>query len=288
MNQVGSTVDLTTGYASLSTLEVKSEVCVFGHKPSSPRLDVYQVIPDSPWLRKLVRQPEIGSGLDIVEPFVIGNHPHLLCYAAENGTFEIYALGDELSVSRPYKFSRYREPGLSQGFTTLKSFTCLDQVVFLGYNGNDGHVAMYTLAVTASSATDIPPLRMKPVWSHYWAKGWTRFAFFQFGGENFFLKTNTWKPNVNIDHVLDDLSGAVPVGTYLDLKNAQELTLVQSFKLQNGDPHFLTYQNDGEITLNRLNSDCLGWTTVASFKSKPNATQAIPIHIEDKMLLFIT
>jgi hypothetical protein len=64
---------------------------------------------------------------------------------------------------------------------------------------------------------------------HAAAPGWTRFAFFQYGGANFFLKTNTAKSNVNIDHFNDVLSmGTVEIGSKLDLPDAQTLNNVET------------------------------------------------------------
>jgi hypothetical protein len=286
--QVTSTNALDTTYASLSWLTVKGQDHLLGYNPTSDWLDVYQFSGRAPWVKKAAARPKVGSGFDIIEPFVIGNQPHLMCYTAKNGIFALLALDDELSATKPYQFIRYHEPGLTQGFTTIKPFNCFGQVVFLGYNGENGHVSMYTLAVTATSHAETPPLRMNPVWSHQWAKGWTRFAFFQLGGETFFLKTNTWKPNVNIDHVLDNLSGTVQVGTNLDLKNAQQLEIVQSFNMEDGDPYFVTYEKSGEVTLNRINGNCLGWITESSFKAKENATQVVPIEANRSVLLLVT
>jgi hypothetical protein len=288
VKQIASTDGLNTKYASLSWLAVKGEVYLFGYNPNSDSLDIYQFSGLSPWVKKMAARPKVGSGFDIIEPFVIGNQPHLMCYNAKNGTFAFFALDDEFSASKPYQFIRYHEPGLTQGFTTIKPFTCFGQVVFLGYNGENGHVSMYTLVVTAASLDDTPPLRMTSVWSHRWAKGWTRFAFFQLGGEVFFLKTNTWRPNVNIDHVLDNLSGTVQVGTNLDLKNAQQLEIVQPFNMENGDPYFVTYEKSGEVTLNRINGNCLGWITESSFKAKENATHVVPIEANGSVLLLVT
>jgi hypothetical protein len=31
------------------------------------------------------------------------------------------------------------------------------------------------------------------------------------------------------------------------------------------------------MTLNRFHSDCMGWTTVASLNTKPNATHIVPL-----------
>jgi hypothetical protein len=125
------------------------------------------------------------------------------------------------------------------------------------------------------------------VWSHYWAKGWTRFAFFQYGGENFFLKTNAVKPNVIIDHILDDLSGTVSVGTHLDLRAAQRLDFVRSLDPPDLGPHFVTYEKTGETTVNRIRSDCLGWATVASFSSKENAGHVVPLVAGDRAMIVI-
>jgi len=153
-------------------------------------------------------------------------------------------------------------------------------LAFLGYNQANGSVALYSF----------PPTQSNPVcvWSHQWAKGWTRFAFFQFGGENFFFKTNIAKLNVNIDHVLDGLStGTMQVGTNLPLANALQLTAVEPLTLANGDPHFITYMPDGTTTINRFNGDCLGWTTLATWTSSPNATHVVPFRLaEDAFVLF--
>jgi hypothetical protein len=149
---------------------------------------------------------------------------------------------------------------------------------------------MYTLAVTAvSTDPEVPPLLMTPVWSHQWAKGWTRFAFFQLGGENFFLKTNTWKPNVNIDHVLDSLAaGTIEVGTRMSLHEAQELSNVEPFVLGCADPHFATYiSKSGEVTLNRFHSDCLGWTTIGKLNTQTGAGSVVSISTADRQVFLV-
>jgi hypothetical protein len=288
VKEVASSEAIQGAYANFVPLTVAGQPYVFGYNPTAKQMDVYRFTAGAPWLEAAPAKPVVGPGWDIVAPFVLGNQPHLVCYAAKKGILHLFSVGADLSASQPYEFYRNHEPGVTAGFTTLKAFTCFGQVAFLGYNGATGYVAAYTLAVTATSPPGAPPLLMTAVWSHQWAKGWTRFAFFQLGGENFFLKTNTWKPNVNIDHVLDDLAaGTAEVGTRLVLKDAQELQLVEPLTLACGDPYFVTYKEDGEITLNRIHSDCLGWTTAASLMSKAGAGQVVPISAGKDVFLLV-
>ncbi len=284
---LGSTEDLAAGYSCLFPMVVGERTHLLAYDGASGGLDVFQLLDSAPWLTKPSLATRIDSGFDIIEPFVMGNQHHLMCYDSRAGAFQFLALTDGFSLSKPYRYSRDREPGATPGFTTLKAFVAFGQLGILGYSFDDGHVAIFRLSVrTTSSAAGVPPLSLSPVWSHYWAKGWTRFAFFQFGGENFFLKTNVLKPNVNIDHVLDDLSGTVPVGSHLDLQAAERLDIVRSLDLIEG-PHFITYQKTGEATLNRIRGDCLGWTTLTSFKSKENAAHVVPFNVGGRAMMLI-
>jgi hypothetical protein len=279
VKEVSGSTPIEAKYASLVPTAIKGQNYLLGYAAGGNHLDVYHFTAGKPWLKELAAKPKVGAKTDIIEPFVVGNAPHIAAYTAKNGVLELYALKHDFSLSKPYEFFRNHEPGLSQDFTTLKSFNSFGQIVFLGYKGANGYVAMYTLAVTAASPADVPPLLLTAVWSHQWAKGWTRFAFFQLGGENFFLKTNTWKPNVNIDHVMDGLTtGTAEVGTNLVLDNAQQLDIVQAFTLGNGDPYFVTYMaKGGQLAFYRFHGDCLGWTAVAKTTTKTGASQVVPL-----------
>jgi hypothetical protein len=166
-------------------------------------------------------------------------------------------------------------------------------MVVLGYSMKTGYVAIYTASVTPVSATPgTPPLLMLPVWAHPWAPGWTRFAFFQFGGENFFLKTNVADPaklNVNIDHIFDTLSaGTVEVGSHLPLADALDLSNVEPFTLGDGDPYFVAYiSKSGSATLSRFHSDGLGWTPVAKFNAQAGAGVVTPVATADGKLFLV-
>jgi hypothetical protein len=147
-------------------------------------------------------------------------------------------------------------------------------MAFMGYDAESGAVAMYTLSVTATSPPGTPPLFALPVWSHEWAKGWVRFAFFQLGGSNFFLKTNKLDKRVNIDHVVDGIAGGtweVAPAMQDQLPDNQILKFVQSFYFENGDPYFVTYKVDGTICFYRFWGNCQGFDLMASAKGPPDA-----------------
>jgi hypothetical protein len=291
VKEVAQPTAIKGSYASLTTLNAQGKTYLLGYNSTADHIDIYQFTASAPWLQADPQQFKVGAGYDIIEPFTLGNQPYVACYKAKNGVFKLFAIGGDLSVSGDgYEFFRNHEPALTQGFTMVKSFVCFGSVIFMGYSGANGYVATYTLSMTATSPANTPPLLMTPNWSHVWAKGWTRFAFFQFGGENFFFKTNTWKPNVNIDHVLDDLTlGTIEVASNLNdaLKDAQTLNIVQPLVLGNGDPYFVTYMKNGQMTINRFHSDCMGWTTVASLKSNANATQVVPVSISGKAFILV-
>lgn len=289
VKQVGTSSALGSGYTNLTPIVVKGQTYLLGYNPTATHFDVFEFSAAKPGLTAVKAKPGIKSGLTIIEPCVIGNHAAIVGYEPKQGILWLYSVADDLSTSKkPFEFFRNHEPSLSQGFSTVKSFVSFGQVVYLGYNITNGYVAMYTLSVTATSPADTPPLQMTPAWAHKWAPGWTRFAFFQLGGENFFLKTNIAKPNVNIDHIMDGLStGTAEVGTNLNLTDAQKLSLVEPFYLGNGEPYFVTYLSSGKVTLYRFHSDCLGWTQVASLTSKSGATQMVPLMTGGKVFLLI-
>ncbi|PYS91624.1 MAG: hypothetical protein DMF64_11690 [Acidobacteria bacterium] len=291
VKEVAQPTTLKASYANLTPVTVQGKTYLLGYNATADAPDLYEFTASAPWLQTATGKFKVGAGYDIIEPFTLGNKPFVACYKAKDGVFSIFSIANDLSISGPYKFFRNHEPALTQGFTTLKAFVCFGIVVFLGYNGANGYVATYTMSTIATSPPNTPPLLMTPQWSHVWAKGWTRFAFFQLGGENFFFKTNTWKPNVNIDHVLDNLAaGTTEVASNLNaaLKDAQTLDIVQPLVLGNGDPYFVTYMKNGQMTLNRFHSDCMGWTTVATLTAKANATQVVPLGAGDNAFLLVT
>jgi hypothetical protein len=226
---------------------------------------------------------------DIVEPFTLGNLPYLLAYRAKTGEFSFFPVADDMSARQPLDYARHHPPGETVNFDVAQPVVINNALYYLGYSFTNGTVNIYSLSVTPVANGGSPPLISTPVWVHQWAPAWTRFAFFQMGGGAYFLKTNVTWPNVNIDHILDDpRQGTVEMGTHLSLDDAPNLNLVRPFYLDDGEPYFVTYLNDGKTALNRFHSDCKGWTTEVRCQTVSNATHLLPIQQEGKcFLLFI-
>jgi len=274
-------VSLREAYTSLLVHSIGGRSILIGYDKQSHRCGTYALTDKEPFIESVENQLHLGGPWDCIEPFVLGNQPHLMCYERKKGEFGIFPLTDQIESHYPLHFHHPRAP-FTTDLTTVMPLVSVGQVFIFGYNQANGDVNIWTLSTTATSIGKHPPLAMNVVWAHQWAKGWTRFAFFTWGGENFFLKTNTWKPNVNIDHLSNVLSvGSNEVGSYLDLENAQELDIVHPFYGTDLSPHFMTYiAKSGLLTLNRVHGDCLGWTTVASTEVQSGAQRIVPFAIE--------
>jgi hypothetical protein len=288
VEQIGSTQELGAGYSSLAPVVLGGKTYLLAYDRSRAGLHVFQLLDSPPWVTKLPAEPNLGPGFDVLEPFTMGNLPYLMCYASKEGNFELHSIGEGFSLSKPYRYFRDREPGVTRGYTMVKPVVSRGRLGLMGYNFDDGHVAIYAVSVRTTSPSGVPPLSLSPVWSHYWSPGWTRFAFFQFGGESFFLKTNVLKHKVNIDHILDDFSGNNEVGAYLDLRRAEQLEAVSALDPPGAGPHFVTYEKNGEMTVNRIRSDCLGWSLVSSLTSKEGASHVVSFSVGDKSFLVLS
>jgi hypothetical protein len=271
---------LASGYGHIVPLTVGGVQHLVGFDASSGKGSAFRVQEGNTPLVSVPAALDLGRAFDVVEPFVLGNIPHLLAYASGEGDFSFFPIAADLRAQPPYTYRRVRQPGITSGFDVAQPIVVNGGVYVLCYSFKTGDVNAYSLSVTATpapgSAPGTPPLLALPVWVHQWARDWTRFAFFQMGAENFFLKTNVGKLNVNIDHVLDDPSqGTTEVGTYLELENALKLDIVRAFSLGGGDPYFLTYMTDGTTTFNRFHADCQGWTKQASLATVTGARQIV-------------
>lgn len=279
---------LAADYDSMTTIEINGQLFLVGYSSSRGQADLYILHSDGSGAEQHGDPLDLGTGWDVVEPFYLANQPHFACYQAKNGHICLYPISVDLQTEGSYLFYHYREP-LTTNATVFKPLVAEGRVFILTYNEAHGDVNAWTISATSRSAPGHPPLRMDNAWAHRWAQGWTRFAFFTWGNENFFLKTNLDKEgkvrNVNIDHISNELSsGTNEVGSHLQdkLKDAQFLTIVHPFMVGPGEPYFLTYRADtGESTFNRIHGDCLGWTTCATIACPPHATHIVPYRIGD-------
>jgi hypothetical protein len=274
---------LASGYRHLVSLTLAGAAYLIAVGETG-EATAFAVTGAEPWLAPAASSLELGGPWDTIEPFQLGGATYLLAYASTTGELAFIPLDEQLRSHTPYRFSRVRPPGPTAGFDVAQPIVVNGMVYVLCYSAATGNVNAYSLTATAAAAAGSPPqtpaLLAAPIWVHQWARNWTRFAFFQLGGETFFLKTNTGKLNVNIDHVLDDpTQGTVEVGTYLQLDNALELDLVRAFHLGGGDPYFIAYLGNGSTTLYRFHGDCQGWTAQASLQTIADATQIVPVDV---------
>jgi hypothetical protein len=274
---------IAAGYTALATVPVGATTALFAYNKATQSAEVYTLDGSAPWARLASARPELsGPAWDNLTSFVLGNEPYLMAYEREHGTFGFFHVARDLALSAPYSFSAPRNTP-TQGFSTVAVYSSLGQTTFTGYSFDTGTVANFNLSVIASSRDGVPPLLAQNVWYHQWAKGWTRFAFFQLGGANFFFKINTAKLNVNIDHMQDNPAlGSVEVGSYLQeqLPDALAITSTAHVPWSNGEPHLLSYiASSGATAVYRIHADCQGWTKLHTGTTEKHAAQVIPYRI---------
>lgn len=277
---------LAAGYSSLVPVQLGTRVVLFGYDKEKQTLDAYNLLGSDPWVEFCMSQKDLRGGpWDILNSLVLGNEPYLLTYRQDEGIFSFYQVRNDLSVSKPYKFYPPRTTP-SAGFTVVQPFTSLGLQYMLGYNSTNGKVANYSLAVKSSSSEpDIPPLLALNVWYHEWAQSWNHFAFFQFGGANFFFKINEGKLNVNIDHIQDNPAlGTVEVGSHLEKHLPEALAIDDAAIIpwDNGEPYLLTYiAASGTTAVYRIHADCLGWSELNTSTTLMGASHVVPYRIGD-------
>lgn len=274
---------LVSGYTNIVPLRVLNNVYLCAHNKNASTTDCYVASDTFPWLAPIESRIDLSGGpWDQVTAFVLGGDPYLLTYRSQDGTFGFFKISGDLSASPPYIFSLPRNTP-TPGFTEIAAFNSLGGQYVLGYNSNDGTVAAFSVAVVMAAAGGAPPLLALNVWYHHWAAGWSRFAFFQLGGANFFFKINRNKLNVNIDHINDSpIAGTVEVGSYLQgqLPDPLAIDCAAIVPWAHGEPYLLTYVGaSGSMSIYRIHADCLGWTSVATTTVDANASIAVPYAI---------
>lgn len=274
---------LDAGYAQLAQVAIDSKPHLIAVGPDG-RATLYALLDRAPFFEPVPCKLDFGGAIDAVEGFVLGNRTFVLGYFAKQGRLRFHEIGGRGECSAPFEYARLREPGLSIGWTMIAPLVYLKNVFLAAYNFGTGAIDLLKISTTATSPAGVPPLDVSTVWSWTWAKGWTRFAWFTMGGENFFLKTNVLKPNVNIDHLSDDPNRrSGEIGTHLVLDDAADLSLVRPFSMAaGGTPHFVAYREDGKTVWYRIHSDCLGWTAVARTQALAGATDVLCYTIGDR------
>lgn len=190
---------------------------------------------------------------DLVRAFLVGGKPHVVCYAADNGTIDVYRLEADAGLTAVAQYRRTYGT-LTTGFTTVEPYSHRGAMLLLCYNKTSGEAVIYQLQVAATQ-----PLTVEQRWTAAWAPGWVHFALFSLGGEAFFLKSNVEHGDmVYIDHFADDPTrGSHPVGAHLPALPAAP-RIAFDF---DGSPLFATIEQ-GELNVNRIHVDCQGWHQV--------------------------
>jgi len=280
----GARAGLPPGLTQALPLTLGGSVFLLGYDKASDRASVYELTAGAPSIVPGKAPELVGGPWDLLDVFTLGDEPYLVAYSAQRGIFNFYHVKPDWTLSPPYSVVQTRMTS-AVGFTTLKAFTSIRSQYLFGYNAETGTVGVWSVTVRPTSIEARPPLHAANSWYWQWARGWTRFAFFQLGGANFFLKTNVVKLNVNIDHLQDDpADGSVEVGTHLEsqLPDAIAIDLVAPLLSAHGDVHFMTYvAKSGIAKVYRVHGDCRGWTQVGAGTTPSGSTHLAPYRIGD-------
>ncbi|MCG8409004.1 MAG: hypothetical protein MI923_27680 [Phycisphaerales bacterium] len=275
-SKIGS---LPSNLTSLAAFEHGKSTYVLGYEKSTGKATVFEAYDEaSGTFMKEIGSDALPSGSAIVEPFHVARQPWFLTYDPASEYGEFVEVGADLSL----KPVSYKAP-IGTGFSTVHPFAYRYGMYFVAYDIENGHVARYQLSVPAGG-----PMYAAKTWTDLWAQGWTRFAFFEFGGEIFFIKTNLKHEKVNIDHFMDNANeGSHPV---LDIDVPAQMAglhAVSTFSNARGDPYFVTYRSNGEMTYNRFYGNCLGWTVEANSNSIANASLLCPFTVGAKNFVLL-
>jgi hypothetical protein len=281
--------ELPAGFTQLIQAPWKGGVMLLG-ADAQGKVSLFQLSDQAPYVAALPQTLDLGGPCDILAWFVLGGASYVIAYQAQAGLVQFFGLQGDLTLTKPYVYSRVRLPAVTPGWTVLQPVVYLNKVYFVSYNFDDGAVNLFAVVDTAGAPEGQAPLETDNIWAWTWAKGWTRFAFFTLGGENFFLKTNTAKLNVNIDHLNLDpnvRSSEVLTNAQAALPNAPTLDIVRPFVMAGGAPFFLTYLSAGQTQFFDIHPDCQGWTQQAEITGPTGATQIVTYRIgETSFALF--
>ncbi|MAD46617.1 MAG: hypothetical protein CMI02_19055 [Oceanospirillaceae bacterium] len=221
---------------------------------------------------------ELPQAVTLFKPFSLFGQIFFAGYQPGEAYLNLYQLNDALSA-----VSKVRSQYVGSGYTMVQPLSYRYDNFIVLYNQASGDVAKYQMQIPAYHGVG-----MQQTWSDIWAKTWNRFAFFSFGGENFFIKTNLSHEKVNIDHFMDGLDqGSHPVLSEQadnDMLNAQTVVTFQDAK---GEAFFAVCSDAGKVIVNRIFPNCEGWDTLCSSDSGAGIRSAVPVVINHKTCLLL-
>ncbi len=282
LTSIADPESVPSGLAHLISFPIDGQMYLFGADSSGNAL-LFRLLPAAPFLSPGIPVPLDVGRFDRVRAFLLADRTYLITYTAESGDLNFFSLDSAGKVSKPYRYYRKRQPGLTSGWSTFETLNYLNLPYFLAYSDDTGDVELFGISATSASVADTPPLICNNVWSWTWAKGWGNFAFFQLGGENFFFKINRPYPNINIDHLsIDPASRSNEVGTHLQLADWQKVNIVHTLSLDQGAPFLLAYQASGKLAFHRIFADCQGWCDQAPIPVAANVSQIVTYRLDSQ------
>ncbi len=263
--------ELPEGIDTMCTFAMKNaqgelDFFLLTYNGSSKIVEIYQPQKDNKYIVQ-VTTGELASAPTIIHAFSIAQQPWLLTYNPTSKYAVFYSVESDFTILERYQAK------IGEGYSTVHPFAYRFGIFFVAYNIKSGAVDRYQLMVPSHGY-----LHAQSTWTDQWAHGWTRFAFFQMGGENYFIKTNIDYHKVNIDHFMDDpTEGSHPVCNIDVPDQMKGLQNVAAFTNGIGDPYFATYRANGEMTFNKFHGNGLGWTILHKLTSSANAQLLQPI-----------
>lgn len=240
--------------------------------------NIYQIYdPSDGIFFKSIGRCDISFGVSMIAIIYLNNSPVCAAFDQQTGNINFLKISPDFSLNQVYSLIA------GNGITTLKAFTYRGEQFLIAYNMSTGEVVKYQ--VSANTSADFS---VSSVWTAKWATTWTRFSFFQIGAENFFIKTNLSRSKVNIDHFMDDANeGSHPVLNIDAPAQMLGLNNVNTFTDFMGFPYFATYRTNGEVTINRVYGNCLGWEVECMVSTDTNRSLMLPILVNNGNYILI-
>lgn len=230
------------------------------YSPSKATISFIEESESQP-LSKLLSNSSVDQTLTSMDVFYLGGQPYLATYDTDSSYLNLYR------IAADYRLSSVHNQYVGSGYTMMHVLPYRDTTCVVLYNGTSGDCVKYQVSV--------PPydgLSLQEVWSDSWAKTWGHFTFFDFGGENFFLKINQQHEKVNIDHFMDDPDeGSHPVLSQNASQSMLNARSLSGFEGAEGQAYFFVYENNGDLSLNSIYPNCLGWWPLSNTQTIANA-----------------
>ena len=293
-NQTLLSVTVSKGSTTLDTVDVtnfpthSSVSCAFESQSSSysvfynstaKTIDIYENGSAAGSHFTLKKSTAVKYPIDLLEAFTLAGNIYFTAYDTSSKYINFYALNSDFSVSEVY--SGY----IGNTYTMIKPLAYRNSVFFMAYDHTSGDVSKYQIMSTSNH-----PIYITQVWSDTWAKQWHRFAFFQYGGENFFIKANTLHSKVNIDHLEDDLiKGSHPVLDVAAPADMLSAVSVKTYSDNDGNAFFVEAQPGGSLKLNQVHPSCRGWTELTSNSDvQTSISSVLPYKVADKYYILVS